>query len=265
MLCPDILQHITDGEKLNKCTLHFDEMAFKCINPWALYQSVALQWNATFILGLISCCQHQTKRMSFNADVSWRTVCDEDKAKEDNCCVLLMNDDEYEHICLLGGWSHVASALDGAGRCEHALNVFVRVWIPNLLQWAVMNSRVRSGTPWTWCEYNEDFHCRSSLASRFSPSPRSYTTQTDADMKVNLRQFFLEINLQMKSSNAALRLGLWPDTVLVGHGDAGVEGVELHDRWDSGVSVYEYLIIQTRNTCDGAGKQGTAVNKYFSQ
>lgn len=47
---------------------------------------------------------------------------------------------------------------------------------------------------------------------------------------------------------------LWPDAVLVGYGDAGVEGVELHNRRHSRVSVDEYLIIQTGNTCIGVKK-----------
>lgn len=38
-----------------------------------------------------------------------------------------------------------------------------------------------------------------------------------------------------------------PDAVLVGHGDAVVEGVELDNGRNAGVSVDEYLIIQTRD------------------
>lgn len=38
-----------------------------------------------------------------------------------------------------------------------------------------------------------------------------------------------------------------PDAVLVGYGDAVVEGVELDDGRNSGVSVDEYLIIQAGN------------------
>lgn len=40
-----------------------------------------------------------------------------------------------------------------------------------------------------------------------------------------------------------------PDAVLVGYGDAGVEGVKLDYGRNSGVSVDEYLIIQTGNAC----------------
>ena len=49
--------------------------------------------------------------------------------------------------------------------------------VSNLLQWAVTSSRVRSGTPWLWCECNEGFRCRSSRASRPSPSPKNYRIQ----------------------------------------------------------------------------------------
>lgn len=48
---------------------------------------------------------------------------------------------------------------------------------------------------------------------------------------------------------------LSPDAVLVGHSDAGVEGVELHHRRHAGVTVDEYLIIQAGNPCDGRKKQ----------
>lgn len=45
-----------------------------------------------------------------------------------------------------------------------------------------------------------------------------------------------------------------PDAVLVGYGDAVVEGVELDDGRNSGVSVDEYLIIQTGNSYKEAQK-----------
>ena len=48
----------------------------------------------------------------------------------------------------------------------------------------------------------------------------------------------------------------WPDAVLVGHSDAGVEGVELHDRRHSRVTVDEYLIIQTGDTWNESGTKG---------
>lgn len=51
-----------------------------------------------------------------------------------------------------------------------------------------------------------------------------------------------------------------PDAVLVGYGDAGVERVELHYGWNAGVSVDEYLIIQTGNACTG-GKNKKIKNK----
>lgn len=46
-----------------------------------------------------------------------------------------------------------------------------------------------------------------------------------------------------------------PDAVLVGYGDAGVEGVELDYGRNSGVSVDEYLIIQTGNACKEVQKK----------
>lgn len=39
MSCPAILQRMSDGEKLNKWTLLFDEMEFRFINTEAFYQS----------------------------------------------------------------------------------------------------------------------------------------------------------------------------------------------------------------------------------
>lgn len=64
------------------------------------------------------------------------------------------------------------------------------VCVSNLLQWAVMNSRVHSGTPWPWCECNEGFRCRSSPASRPSPSPRNYNTHTHAHIFLYSPQWF---------------------------------------------------------------------------
>lgn len=116
----------------------------------------------------------------------------------------------------------------------------------NLLRWAVRNSRARWGTPWLWCGCNEGFRCRSSPASRPSPSPRSCRGKTNSN--VNLYLSGSDPYYAKKQTLSLMKP--WPDAVLVGYSDAGVEGVELHNRWNSGVSVDEYLIIQTGNACN---------------
>lgn len=137
----------------------------------------------------------------------------EDKAIEGNCSVLLMNDDEYTWVicvCVFVGVrvKHlrlmllqmslfaISIALVGVNFwaaysrkilliwvftlcitacCRH---FHVSVCVSNLLQWAVTNSHVHSGTPLLWCECNEGFRCRNSPASRPSPSPRNYNRHT---------------------------------------------------------------------------------------
>ncbi len=138
------------------------------------------------------------------------------------------------------------------------LYVCVRLCAPNLLQWAVMNSHVRSGTPWLWCECNEGFRCRSSPASHPSPSPRNYSKHTQTHTHTHsytlINGFKLNHLHNGLKADFACVLCIWPDAVLVGHSDAGVEGVELHNRRYSRVAVDEYLIIQTGNTCNGVDK-----------
>ncbi len=141
------------------------------------------------------------------------------------------------------------------------------VCVSNLLRWAAVNSHVRSGTPWLWCECNEGFRCRSSPASRPSPSPRSYGKHTHIHSHTLISDLFYILNHLMRNgttckvvlklillSDGVCSLFIWPDAVFVSHSDAGVEGVELHDGGDSRVSVDEYLIIQTRNTCNSGNK-----------
>lgn len=69
-------------------------------------------------------------------------------------------------VCLGGGEESFFSKAAGCGGVRS-----------NLLRWAAANSRVRSDTPWRWCGCIEGSRCRSSPASRPSPSPRNYGKQ----------------------------------------------------------------------------------------
>lgn len=139
------------------------------------------------------------------------------------------------------------------GVCECIFVLCIRVCASNLLQWAVVNSHARSGTPWLWCACNEGFRCRSSPASRPSPSPRNYSKHTHSYTLITDLKYWNILNIGPKADFACV-LCVWPDAVLVCHSDAGVEWVELHNRRYSRVAVDEYLIIQTGNTCNGVDK-----------